>query len=275
MPHADAFLLAVLADPDDDAPRLIYADWLDEQGDGERAEFIRVQCALAPMAWDDERRPGLLRRERELLRRHEAAWGGPLPTFDSGRTFERGFVGALTLVAEAFLRHAAEIFAVAPVRHIKLRGARRLTAALAAEPGLERLASLDLSHNRIEAPGAVAFFRSPHLGSLVHLNVCWNPLGIDGVRALAGSSSLTRLRRLNLEHAAPDAVIAPLAGSPLGAELTELSLRDNGLGTAAARTLVSSPYLRGLRVLDLADNRFDAAARGRLKERFGAGVCRF
>lgn len=36
---------AVVAAPDDDLPRLVYADWLDEHGDGERAEFIRLQVA--------------------------------------------------------------------------------------------------------------------------------------------------------------------------------------------------------------------------------------
>ena len=38
---------AILADPADDAPRLVYADWLDENGQAERAEFIRLQVALA------------------------------------------------------------------------------------------------------------------------------------------------------------------------------------------------------------------------------------
>lgn len=41
-------LLAVILDrPAEDMPRLVYADWLEEQGQGERAEFIRVQCELA------------------------------------------------------------------------------------------------------------------------------------------------------------------------------------------------------------------------------------
>jgi uncharacterized protein (TIGR02996 family) len=42
-----AFLRAILADPSDDGPRLVYADWLDERGQAARAEFIRVQCELA------------------------------------------------------------------------------------------------------------------------------------------------------------------------------------------------------------------------------------
>jgi uncharacterized protein (TIGR02996 family) len=42
-----ALLRAVCHSPADDAPRLVYADWLDEHGRPERAEFIRVQCELA------------------------------------------------------------------------------------------------------------------------------------------------------------------------------------------------------------------------------------
>jgi uncharacterized protein (TIGR02996 family) len=41
------YLRAVLAHPDDDGPRLVAADWWDEQGAAERAEFVRVQVALA------------------------------------------------------------------------------------------------------------------------------------------------------------------------------------------------------------------------------------
>ena len=38
---------AVRADPWDDAPRLVFADWLDEHGESALAAFIRVQCKLA------------------------------------------------------------------------------------------------------------------------------------------------------------------------------------------------------------------------------------
>ena len=51
MTHDDAFLQAILETPDDDTPRLIYADWLDEHGDVARAEFIRLQCRLADINW--------------------------------------------------------------------------------------------------------------------------------------------------------------------------------------------------------------------------------
>jgi uncharacterized protein (TIGR02996 family) len=45
----DAFLQAILESPDDDTPRLVYADYLDEHGETDRAEFIRVQVALASL----------------------------------------------------------------------------------------------------------------------------------------------------------------------------------------------------------------------------------
>src|SRR5262245_58863227 len=41
-----AFLKAIAEAPDDDGPRLVYADWLEEHGDPARAEFIRVRCEL-------------------------------------------------------------------------------------------------------------------------------------------------------------------------------------------------------------------------------------
>lgn len=78
---------AVLAAPDDDLPRLVYADWLDEHGEGERAEFIRIQCAwntrpLCPndkahstdeCAWCSETRR-MAEREQELFDLHSKDW---------------------------------------------------------------------------------------------------------------------------------------------------------------------------------------------------------
>src|SRR5262249_9709898 len=43
----EPFLRAICAAPDDDAPRLVFADWLDENAEPERAEFIRLQVRLA------------------------------------------------------------------------------------------------------------------------------------------------------------------------------------------------------------------------------------
>src|SRR5262245_59586488 len=44
MADEESFLVAIKAAPADDAPRLIYADWLDENGRNQQAELIRVEC---------------------------------------------------------------------------------------------------------------------------------------------------------------------------------------------------------------------------------------
>jgi uncharacterized protein (TIGR02996 family) len=55
MSEEAAFLAAIRANPADDLPRLVYADWLDERGQGERAELIRTPGRLTfkkvPSGW--------------------------------------------------------------------------------------------------------------------------------------------------------------------------------------------------------------------------------
>src|SRR5437762_1999256 len=114
MNQADAFVQAILDDPDDDSLRLIYADWLEERGDP-RGEFIRLQYALAGMDADDPRRRPLETRERALLKEHGELWAGPLVGHLQGYSFRRGFVEEVALSARSFLESGAELFHRAPV----------------------------------------------------------------------------------------------------------------------------------------------------------------
>ena len=43
MTDEDELLEAICAEPDRDEPRIVYADWLEQQGDP-RGEFIHAQC---------------------------------------------------------------------------------------------------------------------------------------------------------------------------------------------------------------------------------------
>lgn len=121
------FLRAIHAAPDDDLPRIVLADYWEENGKPERGTFIRVQCELARLRAlgchegeacnvtgpcsechrDVEAEP-LRRRERDLLHAHGRAWaghdyhyvnavaghrGGPLSTYVE---FARGFPAAVT-----------------------------------------------------------------------------------------------------------------------------------------------------------------------------------
>jgi uncharacterized protein (TIGR02996 family) len=63
------FLRALLAAPEDDALRLVYADWLEERGDP-RGEYLRCRCARAALPPKGRKHAALLRREKELRRQH-------------------------------------------------------------------------------------------------------------------------------------------------------------------------------------------------------------
>jgi uncharacterized protein (TIGR02996 family) len=65
-PENPALLAAVIADAEDDAPRLVYADWLDEHGDPDRAAFIRNQCALFDTSPADPDYVNLTERRLEI-----------------------------------------------------------------------------------------------------------------------------------------------------------------------------------------------------------------
>lgn len=67
----------IRSDMDNPAPRLIYADWLDEQGDPQ-GEFIRVQCELEREGLSALKQRWLRQHERELLDEHEQAWLEPI-----------------------------------------------------------------------------------------------------------------------------------------------------------------------------------------------------
>src|SRR5262249_8893949 len=116
MTQDDAFLQAILEAPDDDTPRLIYADWLEERGDP-RGEFIRLQCQLVQLDDDDPKRRQPERREQILLRNHKWEWLGWLNAVtDSNRfEFERGFVERVRLSAESFLSNTELLFQHAPL----------------------------------------------------------------------------------------------------------------------------------------------------------------
>jgi uncharacterized protein (TIGR02996 family) len=230
-----SFLQAILAAPDDDTPRLVFADWLDEQGDDARSEFIRAQCRLARLPAGDPRRPPLNTRARELLKAHREEWLRPLRAVVPGLesqdiSFARGFPSGVTFRRDEDLGHAASLAAVTPLQEVRLDLAgKRIGAsgvrALAQSSHLQRLTRLDLAGNRIGDGGAWALARSRNLRALTHLNLTGNRIGSVGVLALARSENLQAL--------------------------THLDLAGNYIGDAGARDLAESPYLRRLTYLDI------------------------
>lgn len=132
-----SLLNAVLDAPDDDFHRLVYADWLEENGQEERAEFIRVQIELAkwtdsdgymPMGLDREKLQG---KERGLLlgvlspfswiqlageRARRCVPDGA--HFADHLTFRRGFIDEVHCSLDDWLTHMDAIMSQHPVRKV-------------------------------------------------------------------------------------------------------------------------------------------------------------
>ena len=142
-----ALCLAVIRQPEDDLPRLMAADWLEEHGQPERAEFIRVQIELTKQPT-----PALILREKSLWNQPEvgAMWSLEICpcllsiTFDSWSgsaflgwsrlpmtdiRFRRGFPDNVRTTALHWLNYGHELVPQYPVRTLQLRDCERLTEA--------------------------------------------------------------------------------------------------------------------------------------------------
>lgn len=152
MNHPDwpGFVTAIVAEPDDDTLRLVAADFLEENGDADRAAFIRVQVALARLEESDLRKSF----EADELRKKERAFLGPFSYYPhlwaaeqcpelvrvippvAGRsalaslhvegverlTWRRGFVESVRCSATEWVRHGVAVRKRNPVRWVVLDG---------------------------------------------------------------------------------------------------------------------------------------------------------
>jgi uncharacterized protein (TIGR02996 family) len=173
MSQLESFLEAIHESPDDDTPRLIFADWLDENGDAAgvpaasaRAELIRVQCALAAWVPDHERRARLQARESELLIEHSRTWVPDLPDAWADWSFHRGLlqarVAAPLFVSEQFARAVEPALRAGWIDRMHLSGLRGYIAGVAFTPLLRWITALDLCNEGITDPELDILTRAPH-----------------------------------------------------------------------------------------------------------------
>jgi uncharacterized protein (TIGR02996 family) len=123
-----SLLRAVLAAPADDAPRLLYAEWLEENGDAwdvQYAELIRLEVWLAHAdtrqtaggwsAADEAEYNRRLNQVEELRWNRKKRWG-----LDAARgDIDRGFVRAIDLGLDTFLDRAEAVFRRHPITTVR------------------------------------------------------------------------------------------------------------------------------------------------------------
>ncbi len=169
---------AVVAAPADDAPRLVYADWLMQRGDP-RGELIALQCAIARAdAADEPIDPALLAREAVLVAAHDAEWFVPLlDVVDATYELRRGFV------EHAAADRAVDLDAVGPawaeraplLRSIAIRGSMLSAPPTPAWARFEAIELQDVCY--LTDDEVRSFADSPHLANLrrLHLNASLEP----------------------------------------------------------------------------------------------------
>lgn len=124
MATEQAFLQAIREHPEDDLPRLVFADWLDEHGQPGRAEFIRIQCELAKPTTVGPRHQSLKGRSDELEAAYRREWVGLLQDhLPRAATFRRGFVDRVYVsdsqLDRAILPALHDAFSRHPVTHLE------------------------------------------------------------------------------------------------------------------------------------------------------------
>jgi uncharacterized protein (TIGR02996 family) len=232
-PDESALIAGIVATPDDDLPRLVYADWLDENGQSERARFIRVQCEIEKLRAE----------EAGLLQQHKNTWSRELRERGADWCkFHRGFPEEIGATLDTFLIQYSNLNALTPLRHLHLGGGTdHSVRQLSAIPVLAQAVSLE-----IDLPSTT--------GALS--GTC----GIEGVEALASSDHLTNLRQLSLHsHHIGEPEAARIAQSPTFANLTHLTLSgpsfDQSSDAFVAR-IIRSPHLRNLQQLQLGSDSY-------------------
>jgi uncharacterized protein (TIGR02996 family) len=301
---AKGFLDDIVANIDDDTPRLVYADWLEENGQDERAEFIRVQIERARLpVWDaDQVRLSL--REQELLMWHGEEWLAELPAIEGAKWegFRRGIVAEVSFASfEALRQRAHSCRAVAPVEAVTVRWPRSKEAGQASNPIAElrelsltgrpsseieigwladspQLSTLrSLTARGLWADGLRRLVASPHLARLKTLRLPFNNLGNQGILALVRTASLAALEELDLsgrgvaERYHDDRIVRSpgmesLAGWAGLAAVRSLTLNGNDIGQPGLRSLLRSPFTGELKQLSLRAGRLDGQALGEFSD---------
>ncbi|MBX3230615.1 MAG: TIGR02996 domain-containing protein [Labilithrix sp.] len=231
---------AIVAHPDDDDARLVYADWLEAQGDT-RGELIQLQVQLARLAADDPKRADLEARVELIDALHAKDWLADLWALSLPQTkfgFRRGFVETIATSMSVATTRADDLLARAPLLSV---------LELFVEGQRERMALADPASTRLLARATELTIYGRRAGNT------WMRRGPIARLDRLAATPFTRLRSLRLAslRVRPGALGRFLA-SPHLATLEVLAL-DLALESAGALAGVfASPACPRLRVLDLA-----------------------
>jgi uncharacterized protein (TIGR02996 family) len=256
---------AIRANPNDDTPRLVYADWLQEHGDEARAEFIRVQCALEQLGPDRRKgrkqRPALEKRQKALLTKHEKAWLAP---------FRARFKGTQRWGSDAWLERLTFRRGLIDTTQFDLECGRVLAAAGDELEPVDGVSVMEMGIKYNHA-SVVTIADWPGAGCVVCFSIAWAT--DEDVTAIIRPGHMRNLFYLGLWGGkVTDDGAAQLAAWPFAASLRALDIKDNPITDAGALALADSPHLSNLSRLDLYGTRIGKKGRTALRKRFKSAL---
>jgi uncharacterized protein (TIGR02996 family) len=216
MTDREALLAAVRESPDDDLPRLVYADWLEENAGSlpgierstaaERATFIRAQVEAARAEpFSPEAREAEDRAAKLLTEKNREAWSWDLRGLMLDVRFERGFVHHATVDAAQFPESAKDLFALEPIRSIRLvrpppsRSEFEVLLSPSFDvPELARIEALDLQGLELVHSDCMDLVESQPLADLSRLSLRGNPIPPSWLQEVFREGYWSELRHLDL-----------------------------------------------------------------------------
>ncbi len=251
MTDDEALLRAITDQPDEDTPRLVYADYLDEQGQHDRAEFIRVQVELAQLPANDPRRNQLYERQAQLLHAHHRKW---LPSHwhfspYHGVTWRRGFItGVEKLAGRVSRKDRVSLKAVPTVERLFFNGTKITSEGLQHLPALPNLREFFIWAREGMTPASFALLsRWPTLRTLRLCATSVTNEGLNHLETLHGLRSLAVEDGVNSPAPLTDAGLHYLAGLT---NLEGLALSGGGIAGPGLDVLSKLPQLRKLVLRD-------------------------
>ncbi|MBA4189684.1 MAG: hypothetical protein C0467_16995 [Planctomycetaceae bacterium] len=255
MTDEEALRRSIIAQPEEDTPRMVYADWLQENDRCEEAEFIRVGCRLEATSPDHPDYPEWLARQDELTIWLATHVDAPKLKFADGLEGS-GEAGWWRITRRGFPRYVD----FDGNHHHGAKAMRALAASV--EKAFETLPTRWLAVRSITNEQLAELLRQPVIAKLDRLTVqlyAQAEANDDAARLIADCPHLRNLRGAALAFNFGDAGVAALSGSENLRRLEWLSIPGEGLTAAAVRSLGSAEWFRNLRSLDLCEGVSESA----------------
>jgi uncharacterized protein (TIGR02996 family) len=204
-----ALLDVIRAHPEEDTPRLMYADWLDEHDQPERAEFIRSQIERTHLARTDPRWRALLDREAELTVAAKETWLRPYFLWAEwpNLCIRRGLVERATTISAVLAPHLDSLRELTALLELHLRDFNwtHLPAEEDPEPSAPEPRRGWLGRTWSKMTGLARLARGPdatHISYLCRVSLAERPRGLR-VRAVLGERYGPERGTLALDLLAP------------------------------------------------------------------------